>query len=400
MQRVLILGTATLALAAVGVPRYQGIQDRMDRLEGQNAAIPRREKSMQRDLDRIGMDLRQLSVVLEESAQLTRAERDAVLGNVSMLQGELEAAEARWQALSEGAAAEQQVEQLVVAQTQARLMALEAELDGDVQDWDCLRSAVDAAASLASETHDELAGLMEPEESVRWRALVGPSVQLSGTSTVGSGVLLPSYQVEGSDKSTTLLVTAWHVVRDIRADSITVDPTIPVTIYGEDGSQRHEQSRLIAFEPGIDVAVLELLSDEAVAHGAYLATSEDVDQARIFRPVIAVGCPLGNDPIPTRGEVAATSHSVDGSTYWMINAPTYIGNSGGAIFDARSHRVVGVFSKIYTHGSLRPTIVPHMGLVTPMDKVYAWLETVPALSPLEGPNGVELRLHPEIEGGE
>ena len=116
--------------------------------------------------------------------------------------------------------------------------------------------------------------------------------------------------------------------------------------------------------------------------------------------MIAVGCPLGNDPIPTRGEVADTSHSVDGSTYWMINAPTYIGNSGGAIFDARSHRVVGVFSKIYTHGSLRPTVVPHMGLVTAMDKVYAWLETVPTVTAIEGPHGVELRLHPDLSEDE
>ena len=59
--------------------------------------------------------------------------------------------------------------------------------------------------------------------------------------------------------------------------------------------------------------------------------------------------------------------------YWMINAPTYIGNSGGGIFDARTHELLGVFSKIYTHGTLRPTIVPHMGLATPLHEVYPWL---------------------------
>jgi hypothetical protein len=60
----------------------------------------------------------------------------------------------------------------------------------------------------------------------------------------------------------------------------------------------------------------------------------------------------------------------------MINAPTYIGNSGGGIFDSRTHELLGIFSKIYTHGSLRPTIVPHMGLVTPMTRVYDWMERV------------------------
>ena len=60
----------------------------------------------------------------------------------------------------------------------------------------------------------------------------------------------------------------------------------------------------------------------------------------------------------------------------MINAPTYIGNSGGGIFDSQTHEMMGIFSKIYTHGSLRPTIVPHMGLVTPMARVYDWLVAI------------------------
>jgi hypothetical protein len=58
----------------------------------------------------------------------------------------------------------------------------------------------------------------------------------------------------------------------------------------------------------------------------------------------------------------------------MLSAPTYIGNSGGGIFDAKSHQLIGVFSKIYTHGNLRPTVVPHMGLATPMHQVYEWIE--------------------------
>ena len=58
----------------------------------------------------------------------------------------------------------------------------------------------------------------------------------------------------------------------------------------------------------------------------------------------------------------------------MISAPTYIGNSGGGIFDAETHHLIGIFSKIYTHGSMRSSIVPHMGLVTPLTAIYTWLE--------------------------
>ena len=60
----------------------------------------------------------------------------------------------------------------------------------------------------------------------------------------------------------------------------------------------------------------------------------------------------------------------------MISAPTYIGNSGGGIYDAETHELLGIFSKIYTHGSLRPTVVPHMGLVTSLKTIYDWLDSV------------------------
>ena len=62
------------------------------------------------------------------------------------------------------------------------------------------------------------------------------------------------------------------------------------------------------------------------------------------------------------------------SAGWMISAPTYIGNSGGGIFRVADHRLVGIFSKIYTHGSARTTIVPHMGLATPLPVIYEWLD--------------------------
>ena len=115
---------------------------------------------------------------------------------------------------------------------------------------------------------------------------------------------------------------------------------------------------------------------------------------RIFDSIYAVGCPLGNDPIPTSGEIADTNHRVDGNTYWMISAPTYIGNSGGGIYDAKSGALLGIFSKIYTHGNLRPTVVPHMGLVTPMSQIYDWLESkgYAKLAAIEGESGERVAL--------
>lgn len=246
--------------------------------------------------------------------------------------------------------------------------------------YEALNELAENARRAASDTQEKLAQLdrtisAAPDLHTMWRELVGPVVQLAGDASVGSGVLLRSEPLPQGGFHTRIL-TAWHVVRDIQGDPPDLELAVPVQIYREDGTTRQEKAKLLAHDPKVDVALLEIVTPDALEFGADLAPRSRLTEARIFDQIVAVGCPLGNDPIPTRGEIATCQHEVEGECYWMINAPTYIGNSGGGIFDSKTHELLGIFSKIYTHGSLRPTIVPHMGLVTPMGKVYDWLEAV------------------------
>lgn len=259
------------------------------------------------------------------------------------------------------------------SEREARLAEREARL---AERYDALRNIMDSTRQVAEASMaqvDEVKRMATEERDLgqMWRELVGPVVQLAGDSSVGSGVLLESEPVEGGYR--TLIMTAWHVVRDILEDAEDDDAPIPVAIYREDGSITNEFADVTCHNVNLDAAVLTLRSTKHFECGARLASRDRLDKVAIFKRIYAVGCPLGNDPIPTKGEVATCSHEIDGSTYWMINAPTYIGNSGGGIFDGETHELLGIFSKIYTHGSLRPTIVPHMGLVTPLDRVYDWL---------------------------
>ncbi len=379
MQRILILGATALVVLGLGVPRLKGIHDRLEDLEQRTAQTPGRERVLRARLETLTDRLMHLARTRKAQLAAQGAQRARMRKQLGELEAEVAAAHERLAALD-------RADEERSAKTETRLAALEGELKSD---WAGLRSAVEAAASLADETRNELDHLAEADEQERWRAMLGPTVQLAGISTVGSGVLLTSRQLEGGDYQT-LILTAWHVARDIRSDSLDGDGPIPVTIYAEDGSQRHESSRLLAQNADIDLALLLLDRTDAVPFGARLATPREIAEARVFEPVVAVGCPLGNDPIPTEGEVADTLHQVDGADYWMINAPAYIGNSGGPVFDSHSHHVLGIFSKIYTHGSLRPTIVPHMGLVTPMDKLYGWLEELDQVKVIPTADGCEL----------
>ena len=262
---------------------------------------------------------------------------------------------------------------------EGRLDELSTDLGQRARDLEELRALSARANAEGDAELDALKARVEPlladrEPERLWHELVGPVVQLSGDLTVGSGVLLESQRRASGEGWVTHLLTSWHVVRDIYGTIERVDTPVPVRMYEPSGRYRDETAHMVAYDVGLDIALLEMDLDVAVPHGARLATREELELVRTFEPVFAVGCPLGNDPIPTSGEIASTAHDVDGLNYWMVSAPTYIGNSGGGIFRAGDHRLVGIFSKIYTHGSARTTIVPHMGLATPMPVIYDWLD--------------------------
>lgn len=319
------------------------------RLEDSRGEVSRLRRRQQR-MSELGLALEDLECRLSETRSHLNAELQRAASEAAVREDVENRLDERIASLSEGIESRWTDLQATVFETQ---------------------SLAEAANGTVTEFRDREA----PDRSRMWAELMGPTVQLAGDSTVGSGVLLQSRQLDDGSYRTHLL-TAWHVVRDILSDADGLERPVPVTLYSPLGDESHDTATLLEFDPTLDVALLQMSSSEPYSYGASLPSFERLEHAGVFDPIYAVGCPLGNDPIPTYGEVADTEHKVGNEAYWMISAPTYIGNSGGGIFDARTHELLGIFSKIYTHGNLRPTVVPHMGLVTPMDRIYTWLGEV------------------------
>lgn len=368
----LALGAA-LSLTAVVRTRLTGLGDALERSEQERQ---RQAAVLRTALEEVNQELEGIKSELG-SAMASSAETDALSQRLASAEQSLGSVRAAIEAQTSSLEELEQAQASFVPELERELSARDERLQ---QRYEALSALAEAARQSASDSEARLARLDQalstpPDLAGMWRELVGPVVQLAGDASVGSGVLLRSEaRAEGGFR--TPILTAWHVVRDIQGDPPDLALPVPVQIYREDGSMRHEKAKLLAHDPKLDAALLELVTPDALEFGASLAPRAQLAATRIFDGVVAVGCPLGNDPIPTRGEIATCSHQVDGQVYWMINAPTYIGNSGGGIFDADTHELLGLFSKIYTHGSLRPTIVPHMGLVTPLDRVYDWLVEV------------------------
>ena len=370
MQRMLFAGVLGAVLLSLGVVQKSSLESRLESLERAELAAPVREEALASEVERLIAELSSL-----------RAELDAARGDdrvAELLDDRIAAVgTALGDALELLAMQEERIGQVgaqmtalqAASATEDRLSALER---GVELRWNGLSQAMEATSKLAQEARAR-AERDVPTPAERWDRTLGPTVQLAGDTTVGSGVLLESRPLADGTFET-LLLTCWHVVRDIQADGRGPDSLIPIAIYAPDGSKLQRQARVIGANVDIDACLLRLDCTEAVPHGAWLPSRARLAHSNVYDAIVAVGCPLGNDPIPTLGNVSSMHHEVDGNRFWMISAPTYIGNSGGGIFGAADHQLLGLFSKIYTHGSIRPIIVPHMGLVTPLAEVYDWLE--------------------------
>lgn len=387
MERTSILYTLVIT-AGIGAICMRHIDDRIQRLEQAPRVAPQDVRvlavSMESLHGRIDGALEQielLSTANAEHADLSARLEDIELElrSAASTLGEQRARLAGYE--HEQRAAPERLASLVGSRLECRVEELRMELDRRYSD---IRDMAQATSNQVQTVEQTVEQSLVRDEDRMWRELVGPVVQLAGEETVGSGILLESRQID-EKRWRTCILTAWHVVRDIVQEGDPRTTPIPVTIYRPERETRPETAYILAHEPGIDAALLVLDCDDRVECGAKLAASTTIARRRIFDQIYAVGCPLGNDPIPTFGEIADTHHRVDNLRYWMVSAPTYIGNSGGGIFDAESHELLGIFSKIYTHGTLRPTVVPHMGLVVPLTEVYDWLERTDQLSLLEPP---------------
>ncbi len=378
---ILVAVAAAVPLILTGVTREQGLDGRLTQLE---EALQRRSAGAAKS-EVAALESR-FTTLSEELAEDQTAEELRV--EILRLRSELQGAKV---AMGAQSAAIQELEAL--ATKAQRIDAVEAGVEGK---YDGIVRALDATTSLVEQTRDELGRVeskLERDSQTQWRAMVGPTVQLSGETTVGSGVLLPSRpKADDPSQFQTLLLTSWHVVRDIRADARRADSPVPVILRDVNGDKRHFTAKLVDYDAPLDSALLVLNTTERISVGAHLPSRSRLASSKVFDAIVAVGCPLGNDPIPTRGHLSDLHHKVDGERFLMISAPTYIGNSGGGLYSQNSHELLGIFSKIYTHGAIRPTVIPHMGLVTPLEAFYDWIDAGDKARVLETEDGAAIVL--------
>src|SRR5260370_720667 len=99
---------------------------------------------------------------------------------------------------------------------------------------------------------------------------------------------------------------------------------------------------LVAGAEREEAALLPLRSVRELAKAAKLATRDTLRVIHVFTPIYAVGCPLGQDLLPTLGEIATLNKEVNGEHFWMMNAPTIFANSRGCVFHRETRELIAL----------------------------------------------------------
>ena len=271
----------------------------------------------------------------------------------------------------------------------ARLRAAQERLESRISTSDDL---LDAQAGLLAEGFDTLdrlslqvqtravsavrAGGRDHRELLR-EEILRPVFQVTGEEAVGSAVLI--HRGVDAQGSYYLALSCQHVLRDILAENQGADPAEFRfrVVFDQLGDLLVEaEATMVAENSQADLALLRIREQDDLGPVARIAPLRREAEVRPFTSVYTVGCPLGTGVQATLGEITRADWTVSGEPYWMVSSPAFFGNSGGGVFLADTQELVGIFSKIYTHGSYRPQVVTHMGLAVPLPTVHAWLREI------------------------
>jgi S1-C subfamily serine protease len=208
-----------------------------------------------------------------------------------------------------------------------------------------------------------------------------PTVRIESNDGVGSGVII---NLDCIDRvNATPITTSGHSIFILTAAHVVGNNTsVTVTIYSENVITSIPASVVIT-DTFKDLALLRVLCG-SVVNRAKLAPRNY--KPYLFASIWTVGCSLGLNPRPSFGNITnvganqCVRPSDKGQTlgsaptdFWEISAPILPGNSGGPVYSADTHEVIGiaVWVKVY-HGQLVTT----MAGIVPIQTVYQFLESI------------------------
>lgn len=221
-----------------------------------------------------------------------------------------------------------------------------------------------------------------------------PEVRVRAKERGGSGTVIYSQpHPEREDEYETYILTCWHVIEElIEIEKDYFDPVIkaerPKEVLAQAevstfdyawlshvDSSAGFRADIVAYDKEHDLALLRLDSPSQMPYVAELYPKNKERNIKLFDEVWVSGCSLGHDPICNKGILTYKEELIEGKKYWMCNASSIFGNSGGAVFLDRTMQLIGVPARI-TGIKLGwgVDIITWMGFLIPIYRIYEFLD--------------------------
>jgi len=194
-----------------------------------------------------------------------------------------------------------------------------------------------------------------------------PVVRVRTKKAGGSGTIIYSDLVPGSeDEYESYVLTCHHVVDDLisvdknywdevlkakRPKEVVSQAQVEVFEYkyiSEVDSSKGYRADIIGYSShagGKDLAILKLDTPKQMPHVAKVFMG-DSREILCLEEMFVSGCSLGHDPFASHGEITCVNEDIDNHRYFMANAPSVFGNSGGAAFRGQDLTLIGVTARV------------------------------------------------------
>lgn len=228
-----------------------------------------------------------------------------------------------------------------------------------------------------------------------------PVVRIFSEKAAGSGTVIHcSEDPKNPDEFLTFCLTNHHVVEDLLSvkdgwDSVLkknrkmefkkearVELFQYVRTSTMDSSNRY-RATVECYDKHHDIAIIKLSSPRKVDYVAPLIPKDRIKDLRLYMNVAVTGCSLAHEPFTNFGQLTYLSENIEQKQYFMTNASSLFGNSGGALFLAEGNEhlddctgcLIGIPSRITgLQLGFGIDIITWMGFAAHSSRLYEFLE--------------------------